>query len=116
MKTKKNQVNTMFMNIHTAEPFNFAFTACSDGIENDTMDSVKTQIEIPASGLDIPEQHCYAIPYKVGVNGDWKIEFSFNEANQISYLLSNHGHGPPRCNDQESGWVLQERNLHQLQR
>jgi len=83
----------MFMNILTAGLFTFAFTACSDDIENDVKDSAMAQIEIPAGGLDLLEQHSYAIPYKVEADGDWKISFSFNEGNQICYALPDHGHG-----------------------
>ncbi len=94
MKTKQNLVNTMFTNILTAGLFTFAFTACSDDIEYEVKNNDKAQIEIPAGGLDLLEQHSYVTPYKVEARGDWKIDFTFNEGNQICYALPNHGHGP----------------------
>ncbi|MBO4826310.1 MAG: hypothetical protein J5506_03605, partial [Prevotella sp.] len=92
MTTKKNLVKSMFMNILTAGFFATALTACSDEVTADDASNAPT---IESNDLMSLEQYSYSVPVNVTAQGDWKIEFQFNDkSNQFCYALPDHGHGP----------------------
>ena len=94
MTTKKNLVKTMFMNILTASIFATAFTACSDELNSEALSSDGAP-KPESFELTSLEQYSYTVPVKVNVEGDWEIDFQFNdEDNQFCYALPKKGHGP----------------------
>ena len=91
MTTKKNLVMSMFMNILTAVIFATAFTACSDDLNNEA-DTYKASESTELMNL---EQYSYSVPVKVNVDGDWTVDFKFEDKkNSFCYALPDHGHGP----------------------
>lgn len=82
------------MNILTAGIFAAAFTACSDEVENETK-SFNDGSNTKSFELTSLEQYSYSVPVKVNIEGDWEIDFQFNnEHNKFCYALPNKGHGP----------------------
>ena len=94
MATKKNLVQSMFMNILTAGIFATAFTACSDDLsERDAFSGSAMNGE--SFELTSLEQYSYSVPVQVTVQGDWEIDLRFSdENNKFCYALPNKGHGP----------------------
>ena len=91
MTTKKNLVKSMFMNILTAGVFATALTACSDELNSDALngDALESQ------ELMSLEQWSYTVPVEVNVEGDWEIDFKFNDpSNKFCYASPQKGHGP----------------------
>ena len=85
MKTTTKMVKTMLMSILTAGTLAFGFTACSDELNNEVAGEF-SPLEISSGcGLENLEQHSYAVPYMVTAQGDWKIDFKWNEGHQICY-------------------------------
>ena len=94
MKKKSVMVMRVLMSILTAGTLAFGFTACSDELNNEVAGEF-SPLEISSGcGLENLEQHSYAVPYMVTAQGDWKIDFKWNEGHQICYAHPNKGHGP----------------------
>lgn len=85
MKKKSVMVKRVLMSILTAGTLAFGFTACSDELNNEVAGEF-SPLEISSGcGLENLEQHSYAVPYMVTAQGDWKIDFKWNEGHQICY-------------------------------
>ena len=94
MKKNSVMVKQVLMSILTAGIFTFGFTACSDELDNEVANEVSPLELSSGCGLENLEQHSYAVPYHVTAQGDWKIEFEFNEGHEICYAHPRQGHGP----------------------
>ena len=93
MKKNSFMVKNMFMSMLTAGIFATAFTACHD----DDFDPKGFNNGPKAESFELTnlEQYSYTVPVQVNVEGDWEIEFKFNnEYNHFCYALPNKGHGP----------------------
>ena len=91
MTTKKNLVKTMFMNILTAGVFATALTACSDELNSEAVNGADLE---SCQSMKL-EQYSYTVPVKVDIEGDWEIDFQFNDpSNEFCYVTNPKGHGP----------------------
>lgn len=82
MTTKKNLVKNVLMSMLTAGMFTMCFTSCSDEIESEIkeLNNVEAQAQVNNGPLQNLEQHSYVVPFEVRCNGEWRIEFEFDEA------------------------------------
>ena len=93
MTTRKILVKTMFMNILTAGIFATALTACSDDLVNEenALDGSATEV---CEVMKL-EQWSYTVPVKVNIEGDWEVEFRYDDpGNEFCYVTTPKGHGP----------------------
>ena len=92
MTTRRNLVKTMFMNILTAGIFATALTACSDDLVNEAeaIDGSVTEV----FELMRLEQYSYSVPVRVDIEGDWEIDFRYDDpSNRFCYASPQKGHG-----------------------
>jgi len=91
MTTKRNLVSKMFMSIITTGLFATALTACKDELKDEAFNADNTETFVFTN----LEQYGYAVPVKVNVEGDWKVDLKFaDEDHMFCYAYPDHGHGP----------------------
>ena len=95
MKTKKNLVNKMFMNILTAGIFAIAFTACSDDDVMNDNGQAQVAAETLKQGNDLKNLPNieYSFPLEVKNDGQWRIGFGYDDNGQICYAYPKSGNG-----------------------
>ena len=93
MKKMTVWVKQVLMSTLTAGLFATAFTACSDELQNEANALNGNNTE--SSEVMTLEQYNYFVPVKVNVEGDWEIDFKFNDpSNRFCYASPTKGHGP----------------------
>ena len=91
MTTKRNMANKMFMNILATGITATALTACKDELKVETFNATSTE----TFAFTNLEQYSYTAPVKVDVEGDWKVDLKFADADHMfCYAYPDHGHGP----------------------
>ena len=95
MKKNSILVKTVLMSMLTAGSV-FSFTSCSDEVEMDQAVQAPLTETVVDSSLETLQnigQEGHTVPFEVKCDGDWRIEFEYNEDRQICYAMPDHGRG-----------------------
>ena len=82
------------MSTLTAGVFTFSLTACSDDNMLDNEGEVMNSMMTQSMDLNNLESYSYSVPFEIKCEGDWSVDFAFNEGEPFCYAFPKRGHGP----------------------
>ena len=94
MKKFSVLVKQVLMSTLTAGVFTFSLTACSDDNMLDNEGEVMNSMMTQSMDLNNLESYSYSVPFEIKCEGDWSVDFAFNEGEPFCYAFPKRGHGP----------------------
>ena len=94
MKKFSVLVKQVLMSTLTAGVFTFSLTACSDDNMLDNEGEVMNSMMAQSMDLNNLESYSYSVPFEIKCEGDWSVDFAFNEGEPFCYAFPKRGHGP----------------------
>ena len=94
MKKFSVLVKQVLMSTLTAGVFTFSLTACSDDNMLDNEGEVMNSMTTQSMDLKNLESYSYSVPFEIKCEGDWSVDFAFNEGEPFCYAFPKRGHGP----------------------
>ena len=94
MKKFSVLVKQVLMSTLTAGVFAFSLTACSDDNMLDNEGEVMNSMMTQSMDLNNLESYSYSVPFEIKCEGDWSVDFAFNEGEPFCYAFPKRGHGP----------------------
>ena len=94
MKKFSVLVKQVLMSTLTAGVFAFSLTACSDDNMLDNEGEVMNSMMTQSMDLKNLESYSYSVPFEIKCEGDWSVDFAFDEGEPFCYAFPKRGHGP----------------------